>query len=92
MLEAKAATAGEYERVILVRVRGAVAAAVDDGGVIEQTRLAFRHRRGVTHAIQESGELAGKKLVPFPQRLNAVLAIPTVTQAVQVFTLSLIHI
>ena len=84
MLEAKAATAGEHERVILVRVRGAVAAAVDDGGLVEQCCIALRACRGFAHAIEKGHELLREETIPLAQSLGALGLVPIVGQTMKV--------
>ena len=86
MLEAKASSAGKLEWIILVRVRGAVAAAVDDGGPVEQCRVALRAGRRVVHAIEECRELLREETIPLAQCLGALGLVPIVGQTVKVLS------
>ena len=57
MLEAKATSPSKYEWIIFVRVRGAVTATINNGGLIEQSCITLRSGRRLAHAIKEGGEL-----------------------------------
>ena len=57
MLEAKATSTSKHEWIIFVRVRGAVAATINNGGLIEQSCITLRSVRRLAHAIKEGGEL-----------------------------------
>ena len=57
MLEAKAASTSKHEWIIFVRVRGAVTATINNGGLIEQGCVTLWSGRRVVHAIKEDSEL-----------------------------------
>jgi len=57
MLEAKATSTSKHEGIIFVRVRGAVAATINNGSLIEQSCITLRSGRRLAHAIKEGGEL-----------------------------------
>ena len=86
VFEAQLFASGENERVVPVGVSGAVAASVEEGGVVEKAVAGFRSCRGVSHPGQEVGELGGKETIPFAERFHAVLFIPGVSQSVKVFS------
>ena len=85
MFEAQLFASREDEGVVPVGVGGAVAAAVEEGGVVEQAVAGLGGGGGVSHPGQEVGELGGKETVPFSERLHAVGFVPGVSKTVKVF-------
>ncbi len=72
------------ERVVVVVVRAAVAAAVNDGGLVQEGRVALGSGRGVAHPSQEVRKALGEELVPFSERFEAILFVPSMTEGVDV--------
>ena len=65
VLETEFFASGEDKGVVPVGVGGAVAAAVEESGVVEEGVAGFGGGGGVLHAGEEVGELGGEEVVPF---------------------------
>ena len=64
VLETHRLTARQHQRIVPVRMGRAIAAAVDDRGLIQKVSRPFGVRRGITHLLKEPGKLAREELIP----------------------------
>lgn len=85
VLEAQLFATGENEGIVPVGVGGAVAASVEEGGVVEEGVTGLGGGGGVSHPGQKVGELGGKEAIPFTERFHPVSLVPGVSQSVKVF-------
>ena len=83
VFETELISSGKDEGVVRVVVSGAVAAAVEDHGVIEEVAILLR---GILKSLEEVGELGGAELIPFTEGFGSAWLVPTVGEAVLILT------